>query len=307
MRPDPPPLRPAVPRPAETPPVLLPVGAAAKRLRTNAATLRAWERRYGLGPSGRSSGGHRRYSPDDLQRLRRMLDLLRQGVAAADAARVVRTAPAADPTPPDVAVGDLLTAMRALDAPALTRLAGAALRRHGAAGAWTAVFAPALVAVGDHWDATGCGVETEHLASGILEAALRGHLAVLAAEGRRPPVLLATAPGEHHTLPMTALAAALAERGQSSVLTGYLPGRALADAVATVRPHAVVLWARRAATADVALLARTARAGPAPVHPAGPGWPTPPADAACAPLLANLPDAVRALTVRAPAPRSGPA
>ena len=32
------------------------------------STLRTWERRYGLGPSARTAGGHRRYSAADLDR-----------------------------------------------------------------------------------------------------------------------------------------------------------------------------------------------------------------------------------------------
>ncbi|NVI90901.1 MerR family transcriptional regulator, partial [Actinomadura sp. BRA 177] len=45
------------------------VGAVAQRLGVAPSTLRTWDRRYGIGPSGRSPGGHRRYTPADLARL----------------------------------------------------------------------------------------------------------------------------------------------------------------------------------------------------------------------------------------------
>ncbi|MFP8964899.1 MerR family transcriptional regulator, partial [Streptomyces nanhaiensis] len=72
--------------------VLLPVGVVAERLEMSTAALRAWERRYGLAPSGRTRGGHRRYSARDLERLERMRTLVRRGVPAADAARAVGAA-----------------------------------------------------------------------------------------------------------------------------------------------------------------------------------------------------------------------
>ena len=50
------------------------------------STLRTWERRYGLGPSARTAGGHRRYSAADLDRLRLMCRLLRLGAPTAAAA-----------------------------------------------------------------------------------------------------------------------------------------------------------------------------------------------------------------------------
>ncbi|WP_454293835.1 MerR family transcriptional regulator [Salana multivorans] len=72
----------------------LTVAAVAARLGVAASTLRTWDRRYGLGPSGRSAGRHRRYSPDDLARLETMRALTQRGVALADAARIaVRSAP----------------------------------------------------------------------------------------------------------------------------------------------------------------------------------------------------------------------
>src|SRR6202050_5895786 len=44
------------------------IGALARRLGVAPATLRDWERRYGIGPGGRSPGGHRRYRPADTPR-----------------------------------------------------------------------------------------------------------------------------------------------------------------------------------------------------------------------------------------------
>jgi DNA-binding transcriptional MerR regulator len=65
----------------------LAVAAVARRLGVAPATLRTWDRRYGLGPSEHSAGAHRRYSSDDVARLMVMRRLALEGVAPVDAAR----------------------------------------------------------------------------------------------------------------------------------------------------------------------------------------------------------------------------
>ncbi|MEV7005908.1 MerR family transcriptional regulator [Streptosporangium sp. NPDC051022] len=75
------------------------IGAVARRLGVPAPTLRTWNLRYGIGPSRRSPGGHRRYDTDDLHRLEEMNRLIRSGVPAADAAREVLRIGAAPPGP----------------------------------------------------------------------------------------------------------------------------------------------------------------------------------------------------------------
>ncbi|MEU5834015.1 MerR family transcriptional regulator [Streptomyces diacarni] len=278
---------------------LFSVGVAAQRLQTKAATLRAWGTRYGLEPSGRTPGGHRRYSLEDLQRLDRMLHLVREGVAAAEAARAVSAGPPPDSTGSvPVSAQDLRAAMDAFDPEAVTRLAAAALARQGAALAWTTVFAPALVAIGEHWDKTGCGVETEHMTSGLLEAALRQHAQAHAPNpsAQAPLVLLAATSDEQHTLPLTALAAALADRSYTSVLLGSLPSRYLIEAISRTQPHATVLWARDPATADTGMLQDAASSASAPVYPAGPGWPCSPCTGHAASVLQTLPQSLDVLT-----------
>jgi DNA-binding transcriptional MerR regulator len=65
----------------------LAVAAVARRLGVAPATLRTWDRRYGLGPSGRTAGSHRRYTPEDVTRLLVMRRLTLEGVAPVDAAQ----------------------------------------------------------------------------------------------------------------------------------------------------------------------------------------------------------------------------
>jgi DNA-binding transcriptional MerR regulator len=79
------------------------VGAVARRLGVAPATLRTWDRRYGLGPSEHRAGAHRRYTEADVARLRRMADLLRQGVATADAAALAAAPPVAATAAPPIA------------------------------------------------------------------------------------------------------------------------------------------------------------------------------------------------------------
>ena len=69
---------------------LLTVAAVARRLGVAPATLRTWDRRYGLGPSEHVEGEHRRYCPSDLAKLTMMRRLIVAGVAPCEAAEQAR-------------------------------------------------------------------------------------------------------------------------------------------------------------------------------------------------------------------------
>uniref|UniRef100_UPI0035A0E508 MerR family transcriptional regulator n=1 Tax=Kineococcus terrestris TaxID=2044856 RepID=UPI0035A0E508 len=74
----------------------LTVAAVARRLGVAPATLRTWDRRYGLGPSEHTAGAHRRYSATDLARLVVMRRLTLEGVAPAEAAGIAATTAVGD-------------------------------------------------------------------------------------------------------------------------------------------------------------------------------------------------------------------
>jgi methanogenic corrinoid protein MtbC1/transposase-like protein len=297
-----------VPSASET----LTVGAAARRLGIAAPTLRSWERRYGLRPSARSAGGHRRYSPEDLARLRAMLRLVDQGVPTAAAAASVRDRiyPVQSPTvtsatsvadgtrtrspgvfnPPPVRrsarartggpgkLADLFELANAMDGDRLTHEIARSLDKSGAVEAWTSRLMPLLVEVGDQWERTGACVEVEHLASDAVAGGLRYHTR-RAVERIKPDeseraVVLACLEREDHALPLLAVAAALAERGiKVRTLGAATPVDSLSEAVRRIRPAAVFIWSSAPATADREALRRLARTKPSyQLVIGGPGW-----------------------------------
>ncbi|MCC9740218.1 MerR family transcriptional regulator [Streptomyces sp. MNU89] len=67
-------------------------GAVARRLGVSPATLRSWDRRYGIGPEVRRDGRHRRWAPRDIAVLEEMCRLTASGIPPAEAARAARAA-----------------------------------------------------------------------------------------------------------------------------------------------------------------------------------------------------------------------
>jgi DNA-binding transcriptional MerR regulator len=65
------------------------IGAVVKMLGIDASTLRAWEERYGLVVPGRSRGGQRIYSRDDLAHLRFVIETMAEGASPGDAHRLL--------------------------------------------------------------------------------------------------------------------------------------------------------------------------------------------------------------------------
>lgn len=264
----------------------LSVAAVAHRLGVAPATLRTWDRRYGLGPSEHAAGAHRRYSEADLHRLRTMRRLTLDGVPPAEAARVALGQPLLGPAerqgkdradlptvdgslrpPPggggrvlalpgaDGVVRGLGRAAMALDAHAVTALVREQVARHGVLQTWDHVLRPVLVAAGARWAATGEGIEVEHLLSDCIAAALRETAAAVPDHPTRRPVLLACAPDEWHVLPLSALAAGLAERGVATRMLGAAtPPSALRAAVRRTGPAVLFLWSQLRSTADPGVL-----------------------------------------------------
>lgn len=276
----------------------LSVAAVARRLGIAPATLRTWDRRYGIGPSAHAPGHHRRYSPQDVARLELMQHALVRGAGPADAARYALTGPApvgAGPRLPDATrargggqtlplpgvdpyARGLGRAALALDFPAARTVLTEAIAALGVAAAWDEVARPVLVAVAQRWAATGAGIEVEHLLSQSVTAAFSAHAAGgLTRESHRPggrPVLLAGMPQEQHVLPLIVLSAALADEGVTSRPLGSdLPVDALVAAVRRTTPAVVVLWSQLPPTADVAVLRALPTTRPrVRAFVAGPGW-----------------------------------
>jgi MerR family transcriptional regulator, light-induced transcriptional regulator len=261
-----------VPATSSDQPVALPISEVARLTGLTTATLRAWQRRYGLGASRSSAGGHRRYSPLDVARLRAAQQLVGQGLPTAEAVRVVLMPAEHDlelPAEADPVAHLLAAAALDLDGPSCRALLRDHLAVHPVDRTWEAVIRPALGAVGERWSELPHGVAVEHLLSHVATAALG---AVAPAEPPGPPaVLLACAPVEEHDLPLVALAAALAQRGVASILLGAAtPTDTLVRAVQRSHPTVVVLLALLPELADPGVL--TALPPIDRVVAAGPGW-----------------------------------
>ncbi|WP_440071872.1 MerR family transcriptional regulator [Streptosporangium sp. OZ121] len=262
------------------------IGAVARRLGVPAPTLRTWNLRYGVGPSRRSPGGHRRYDARDLWRLEEMNRLIRSGIPASDAARrvlrieVVPPAPPAEqeqereqepewPAPkgipsltadrlPDVPTVAMLTrAAMMLDSGTVHDWIGAALARHGVLWTWERLVMPVFETICRRQSESGASIEVEHLFSDRLMAALIGLTERPARPAGPRPVLLACAENDLHSLPIYALAAALTTEHQveTRVLGARTPYPALADAMRRLGPSVVFVWSQLPETGDPAPLA----------------------------------------------------
>ena len=242
----------------------LAVAAVARRLGVAPATLRTWDRRYGLGPSEHSAGAHRRYSAVDVERLLVMRRLTLDGVAPAESARIAlatdvtagrpaarprRRADHADRGRRRRAAGDVAGCARLL---ALDHGADVALW-------WTGLVEPALAALARRTVVDPPGVDAVAAVHAGALAALREHPVPLTGT-RRPVVLVLVAPREARPLVAHALAGALAAHGVDARIVGGPVGPHHAvELAAMTRARAVVTIGQRA-DADLEVVERLAAA-----------------------------------------------
>ena len=235
-----------------------PIRVVSDRTGLTPATLRAWERRYGVVEPGRSEGGQRLYSDADVDRLillRRVTEVGRaissvaelstrrlEGMAAEDeAARAARPdAPASSDIPGTGAAALALEAVERFDPSALERL----LRREvvvlGGERFLDELIAPLLHEIGRRWRAGTLRPAHEHAAVAVIRQVVGWMLERAGETATGRTLVVGTLEGERHDLGALLAATVAAMEGWRVVFLGQdLPAEEIALSVRSVKASAV--------------------------------------------------------------------
>jgi DNA-binding transcriptional MerR regulator len=203
------------------------IQAVAEMTGVSSATLRAWERRYGIPAPRRSSSSYRLYSDRDVELIRRVRELCEAGMAPSEAARSVLTIDEdsaelarIEADNDELAVRRILDAVEHFDPDRIEAAIKSTLFLGPAVTLFERVFSPALVQIGDRWADGSLSVAQEHLAAEILGSTMRFLLRLVQPERSRRLVVLACFADEEHTGPLYGVGLRLATWGIKSIVLG---------------------------------------------------------------------------------------
>jgi len=209
--------------------VLLNISAVERETGLSKDVLRVWERRYGFPKPGRDDNTERRYSPEQVAKLRvikRLMDtgmrpgkLMHQALAELNVLADTRAGPRRETTAP-VLERDVLALVRNHNAPALQHAFAHLLMRQGLQRFVLETVTALNRAVGEAWMRGELQVFEEHLYTELLQAALRSAINAFPRLSGAPTVLLTTFPGEQHGLGLLMVEALLVPEGAQCISLG---------------------------------------------------------------------------------------
>lgn len=212
-----------------------------------AATLRAWERRYGIPTPERSSSSYRLFSDHDVAAIRKLKELCDSGMSPAEAARLVVQVEVASNTPvesdPYLRASEvILAAIEDFDPQGVERAIRSAMFLGSASTVYQRVIGPTMTTVGDRWHEGSFSVAQEHMATEALSSAARDMLRLLDPVSSAPESIVACFADEDHSLPLYGVAFALVQWGYRPVVLGpKTPPSAIRHAVESIQPALVAL------------------------------------------------------------------
>ncbi len=179
------------------------------------ATLRAWERRYGLLKPHRSPGGHRLYSRRDIDLLKWLIDRQQEGLSISSAVEMWKSQhegyedtslPIQTPVPVTGTGETILNGLReqwitaclAFNDQAANRTLDQAFAVAAPEMILAEVLQKGLAQLGERWYAGSISVQQEHFASAIAIRRVNTLLAATASPTRPGHILAACPPGEEH-------------------------------------------------------------------------------------------------------------
>ena len=205
-----------------------------------AATLRAWEQRYGVGTPRRTEGGYRIYdqvSLDEILNMQKLLDKGWRHQAAAAEILLQRTTgqlpgrPIAADSYSELSTA-FLTAARTLDDEMLGAVLDIAFSRGSFESVVDTWLFPTLRLLGQEWIDGNLDIASEHFASNAIMRRLGSAFEGTAAGSVHEKVVVGTPTGSFHEIGTLALAAAIRRQGIGVVYLGVnVPAQVWVDAV----------------------------------------------------------------------------
>ncbi len=226
------------------------IQAVAERTGVPTATLRAWERRYGVPEPARSVTRYRLYTDDDVALIRRMAALCATGVRPAEAAVTLRTERGRGmPTtsegatlPQDGLVDRIVHGFLRMDLDGIRASLDLALSSSTPMRTYDGVVAPALRKVGDLWKKGALSIAQEHAGSNVVRDVLGALLRHSTPPPPAPFVLLACFDQEQHDIGLLGLGLHLTSWGYRVLFLGArVPPKAIRDAIEVEKPALVAL------------------------------------------------------------------
>ncbi|HSG82294.1 MAG TPA: cobalamin-dependent protein [Gemmatimonadota bacterium] len=238
-----------------------PIQVVARRTGLSLDLLRAWEKRYGVVEPGRSAGGRRLYSDDDVERLRmlrRASDVGRRisnlaGLSTDELAALVEEdareeiedsgrATGRDEVSTAIFLRSCQSAIERFDARELEATLRRAQVSMGSADLIDGVLAPLLQRIGELWSHGRLSPANEHMASPIVVRILSDVIHAAEPSGTAPRMVVATPAGQLHEFGALFVAATAASAGWSVTYLGRdLPGEDIAAAAGSTGADAVAL------------------------------------------------------------------
>lgn len=223
-----------------------PLRAASRLTGVSPALLRAWEKRYEVVVPLRTPGGTRRYSAEDLSRLKLVKAAVDAGhrigrVAKLDTTELERLTADSTSTAPG-GFDQVFAALDRLDGNEAQRLLAMHLSSLGPTRFARDFAVPLVHEIGERWANEGFSIASEHLATAVLRAMFGSALRPDAAAQEGPSIVFATPPGERHELGLQMAALTAMGAGANPVYLGAeLPLEELLHAAKQTGASAIAL------------------------------------------------------------------
>jgi len=239
------------------------IKAVAEATGLPAATLRAWERRYGALSPGRTASGYRLYSGRDIFILKWLKARVDEGMNISQAIHLLTlqrphpVAGAADVVrhsellqAPRESRDALLSALISYDEGLADRVLEEAFAVYGVELVAENVLAPAMVRIGDMWHEGRVSTSAEHFASNYLRRKLDSIVNAVPQTNSGPLVILGCAPGDWHELGLLLLHLMLRRRHVNTIYLGQnVSATQFIEEMAQLKPALIVMAATTAESA----------------------------------------------------------
>jgi methanogenic corrinoid protein MtbC1 len=232
--------------------------AVMREVGLSAATLRAWELRYGLPKPQRTAGGHRLYSKLDIELIKWLIEQQKAGLSISRAVELWKTMqvrskapglqlePAISEKLPEEGVlddlrGNWIRACCAYDDHTANQILDQAFAIAPPETICLEVLQKGMAEIGQRWYAAAVSVQQEHFASAVALRRINNLLAAVSLPTRTGRILAACPPGEQHDFILMLIAYLLRREGWEVVYLGAnVPLKDLDRTIKSTQPKLIV-------------------------------------------------------------------